>query len=1350
MQKSSGMTLLFAALVFSGCAQSLGDIDRTRDNKIQKSWLDGHWRMLPTVVDVPAQTTHSFIGLQGEPERIVFEIQESMLYAYRVHEHVEGSEAFGARPGTTYRGAAVAAFPIERHFDVKRSYNPGTGEQTNVLMENGSDRPWDQREWMRVNWGSNTISDLTFGPANFRLTAGSTMVQPHEDEAGALDMSENHINVTTRLMVAAVNSASCHMNPWGGVDIYDDNKMDCEPQEVRVRTSFVKVDEEEEAKYEPLPYDDQHYNKFGIFRVNRYAYNRDYGVREPNSQYRANRWHIWERSLDEDGNSIPYRQRTPKPIVYWLNAEFPYDNQSLVDGTIEVERQWDETFRGAVAAAQEIDISDVDTQMFVICENPVPEGISDSQMGRRPHEACGEPGLSPILGDLRYPLINWVGQSHLSSPLGYGPSVADPLTARLVHGVANIYGGSLMTYGAYATDLVKLLNGDLEIEEFIGDYYENLLNGDSQGLVAHRALGDEQLLENSNQRRLSRLVANLREHVAAGDLDRDWAKERAERVRGTAREMDGLTEEMIQAFSGGAMDPEHDHRADLAPIHMIGKDLRAKQRAKERLHARHGCIYAPQFTDEAMLIAAQRLRNDPRLQTGGQPDYDLIRDQVMKEIYVAVTLHELGHTFGMAHNFAASNDPINYHDEYWELRTENGDVEPFFAMAPGARDAAMNVTNGDGFGLRDYQYSSIMEYGRRWNSDVSGLGKYDRAWTKYSYANTVEVWNVEGTSQASYSGLKEKLGAHEYHYSNYPAMFRFGRNINDAASSKNFRERRDVPWSEVGEEEGQLSPDMEVPYRYCDNTHDGRFGWCRPFDEGADQWEQVRAVVVDYEGYYPLNNFRRSRLGWGNVNSHINRLLGRFEDIGAQYKHFVNEQMFIRGNKDCVDPVTGQPVIVNGRVAKQYESNVCGGDGFAASLLGFDLFARILQRPDLGTYIWNEEDQAYEGWDLRNLNSQLPDAEDNPEYDLDRTFRLYDEPGRDHETRYEREKDGYGFYYKPRSLGVWWDKYMVLNAMISPGENFAYVDDRPDLLKYRMNWSMMFAPEMLNLAGAIATRSYDAYAPRYNEATGEVVWRNFTTGNEADEIANNALPVINPGDNYTVRLISIIMGSAWMPQVSMDKSFNEAFKIGIVGAVDGFEVPDSIKGNPNAYIELTDPITHRTFYAVNTGAIGDSYRRTIAGSEPVSAGYTILKKIKDLYYDENGDFRADKLQLEIDSRLEDEIEDASEELLGIADTVQVCTEAGDDCYRHENFSQLYDQGEETVCTEAATSCSIACLDEGSRDCRKLRRRAESRARNVVGPAEAEEAARYSMRASLHNEFYFPEMIRGWVHIYENY
>ena len=63
-------------------------------------------------------------------------------------------------------------------------------------------------------------------------------------------------------------------------------------------------------------------------------------------------------------------------------------------------------------------------------------------------------------------------------------------------------------------------------------------------------------------------------------------------------------------------------------------------------------------------------------------------------------------------------------------------------------------------------------------------------------------------------------------------------------------------------------------YRFCDNTHDGRFGWCRPFDEGADQWEQVAAVVDDYEGY-TLYNFRRDRLGFGtNMNGYLNRSSG--------------------------------------------------------------------------------------------------------------------------------------------------------------------------------------------------------------------------------------------------------------------------------------------------------------------------------------------------------------------------------------------------------------------------------------------------------------------------------------------
>ena len=64
------------------------------------------------------------------------------------HEHVEGSEALGAREGTTYRGAAVVAYPIQRHFDLKPSYSSRTGIEQRAERE-GSDRPWNEREYIR-------------------------------------------------------------------------------------------------------------------------------------------------------------------------------------------------------------------------------------------------------------------------------------------------------------------------------------------------------------------------------------------------------------------------------------------------------------------------------------------------------------------------------------------------------------------------------------------------------------------------------------------------------------------------------------------------------------------------------------------------------------------------------------------------------------------------------------------------------------------------------------------------------------------------------------------------------------------------------------------------------------------------------------------------------------------------------------------------------------------------------------------------------------------------------------------------------------------------------------------------
>ena len=65
-----------------------------------------------------------------------------------------------------------------------------------------------------------------------------------------------------------------------------------------------------------------------------------------------------------------------------------------------------------------------------------------------------------------------------------------------------------------------------------------------------------------------------------------------------------------------------------------------------------------------MLQIARRLRSKAELQTNGEPDYDKIRDHVLRLVFRATLLHEVGHNLGLRHNFAASTDALNFNDGY--------------------------------------------------------------------------------------------------------------------------------------------------------------------------------------------------------------------------------------------------------------------------------------------------------------------------------------------------------------------------------------------------------------------------------------------------------------------------------------------------------------------------------------------------------------------------------------------------------------------------------------------------------------------------------------------------------------
>jgi uncharacterized GH25 family protein len=141
------------ALTVFGCSQPTL-IDRTQPNYVKKSdLLDGAWYIQEQIVEAPQNAALSIQGFGGGLEKVRWEIHEDMLVGYRAYEYIPGidprvdqqASRIGHvvfKNGQPYKGSPVAAYKITSHFDRQRQYNAATGEQTNVLVEDTSDRPW--------------------------------------------------------------------------------------------------------------------------------------------------------------------------------------------------------------------------------------------------------------------------------------------------------------------------------------------------------------------------------------------------------------------------------------------------------------------------------------------------------------------------------------------------------------------------------------------------------------------------------------------------------------------------------------------------------------------------------------------------------------------------------------------------------------------------------------------------------------------------------------------------------------------------------------------------------------------------------------------------------------------------------------------------------------------------------------------------------------------------------------------------------------------------------------------------------------------------------------------------------
>lgn len=553
------------ALLASACETDEVTITRVQPNAIDKQLFEGIWYTRVTTIEADPESI-VFEGLSTSMDKVRWDITEELLVAYRSYEFVPYAEGL-TDEGRDFFGAPVAAFRIEGHFDIQRSYNPVTGVETAVLVENDQDRPWHERRFMRVDWSQNMVgTPAWFGSASLNglyqgWSAGQYFVQADDPT----NPDRPHI---TRDYMDFTNQYAMTPSPtYCMFQLLFQYVPRCGFSNTKVRLSFRKVDQSDD--YESLYYPDfveyrdddgqglildnfdvpcqandspgpcfergfAYDARFGNFRINRVAFDRERYLTRSGRIYMAGRYDLWEDSFDATGALIPVEAREPKPVVYYNNVETP---PQIQESSLIMGQRWSEPFDETVAFLQNYrtqggkwaDVASFKQAyadklahpageqyagMFQVRQNScnraniVEYAEANGLMGVVDRVAGGPEGLAlgnleqvcaamqfeevqrgatidPYVaertgrklafrwerkGDLRYNYSNYIEQLQ-NGPWGIAQFGTDPETGEYLSNIANYFGDAGDRISQNSVDFLQWANGDLSDAEVMNGQY---------------------------------------------------------------------------------------------------------------------------------------------------------------------------------------------------------------------------------------------------------------------------------------------------------------------------------------------------------------------------------------------------------------------------------------------------------------------------------------------------------------------------------------------------------------------------------------------------------------------------------------------------------------------------------------------------------------------------------------------------------------------------------------------------------------------------------------------------------------------------------------------------------------
>lgn len=526
----------------------------------------------------------------------------------------------------------------------------------------------------------------------------------------------------------------------------------------QLQFSIVKLSALASENYQPVVYPDSDEGTFGFFTTEQNKLAIDNRDEEAGHKVLMNRWN-------------PEK----KKVVYYLSDEFALPEFSKVrQATEQAVASVNQGLREAGASLQ-IELKDA--------------------QGRS-------------AGDLRNSMIVLVKDPTAAGIIGYGPSQANPLTGELVHARVVMYYGTIL--------------------KFIRSTYEEILAESAARSSKSSGSGEAQTTSGtggtSRSADLLRSNLGLTAHQTAHQTKSPKTSSPVQNLP-TAFEKSGsgklaggeLSRLELDRVMGDLKKLEKEKSAVFEKI--TDEDELADQRIA--VLSRHNA-YPAELVDfgPGVSKAVRDLFGSGKLKPWTEltdSEKQKIIDIAFPSVWISTLVHEIGHTLGLRHNFAGSEDKANYYN-----------AEELKAM---------------GLEGHEIPYSSVMDYAGRTLNELHTMGKYDIAALRFGYTRKVE------TKEGKFVSLGDS-----------PSLASF------------ITQNKSKPQAEKVELK---------EFDFCTDEHVSVNPNCNRFDEGTNLSEIADYYFKNYERDYKRRNFRNGARNFSRFDdlSYRARLKSTFDEL---------------------------------------------------------------------------------------------------------------------------------------------------------------------------------------------------------------------------------------------------------------------------------------------------------------------------------------------------------------------------------------------------------------------------------------------------------------------------------------